>query len=128
MLIIIALCTIISLAFATLVTAQPDTQPLDLRISWTRPTHNTDGTVLTDLAGYYICLSLSEPIPADFPTRDRALMTETCTVVVDITVLDAEAAEHSIQVPVNSEDILYARIAAYDTSGNESDYSDEVCI
>lgn len=73
-------------------------------VSWTPPTTRTDGTALTDLAGYRICYGTS-----------AASMTQT------IDVKDITAA--SYVVANLSAGTWYFAVKAYTTTGEESSLS-----
>ena len=77
-------------------------------ISWTAPTLNIDGSPLTDLAGYKIYYG-----PA---TNDYS---EGSINVGLTTSYDTQALSAGYYCFV---------VVAYDTSGNESTYSDELCV
>lgn len=77
------------------------------KLSWDPPTTNADGTLLTDLAGYKIYYGTSSG---------------TYTEMVEIT--DPQKNEYTIEnfTPAT----YYFAVTAYDTAGNESDFSNEV--
>ncbi|HEX7034414.1 MAG TPA: fibronectin type III domain-containing protein [Pseudomonadales bacterium] len=75
-------------------------------MSWQAPTHNTDGTPLTDLAGYRIYYGLTGRNYTD-----------------QLPVSAASATSYSLSLP--SGDYYFAMTAA-DADGVESDYSNEV--
>jgi len=77
----------------------------DVSLSWDAPTTNEDGTPLTDLAGYTVYYGI-----------ESANYTENIDVgnVLTYTVTNL------------SDGTYYFAVTAYDTSGNESDYSNEV--
>lgn len=80
-------------------------------LSWEAPTTNADGTALTDLAGYKVYYGkasgayteIKDVGPTDTPGTP------------EYTVADLESGSH-----------YYFAITAYDTSGNESNFSEEV--
>jgi hypothetical protein len=74
-------------------------------LSWIAPTTNEDGTPLTDLAGYKIYYGTS---PGSYNNH--------------ITVHNTTSYTISNLAP----DMYYFTIVAYDTSGNESNYSNEM--
>ncbi len=78
-------------------------------LSWTAPTTNTDGTVCTDLAGYNVYLHSG--------TLYSKLTSTTATSWTD----------DNISVPNNTVLKRCYAVTAFDTSGNESGYSNEVC-
>lgn len=104
------------------------TQPLELRITWTAPTTNADGSPLTDLAGYTLCLNVGVPIPADLDGTDTGALAAACTAVIRITDPAAIAREHTLSVPVKTENTLYARIAAFDDRDNMSVFSNQTSV
>ena len=77
----------------------------DITLSWDAPTTNADGTPLTDLAGYKIYVSKSPGLYADSIDVGNVL-TKTLMNFCEGT--------------------YYFVATAYDTSGNESAYSNEV--
>ena len=94
------ICLIIALlAFSRI------TWAADITLSWDAPTSNADGTPLTDLAGYKIYVSKVPGVYAD-PIDVGNVLTKTLTNFCEGT--------------------YYFVATAYDTSGNESAYSNEV--
>jgi hypothetical protein len=86
----------------------------DLTVICTTPTTNSDGSALTDLAGIYIYFRT-----ASTPTYPAA---PTATIVTSTTNTDV-----SYKL-VTAQTVTYCAIAyAYDTSGNLSGPSNEVC-
>ena len=85
------------------VISPPDARSVTL--SWIAPTTNEDGTFLTDLAGYKIYYGTS---PGSYSNHITVHNTTSYTIS---------------NLPPN---IYYFTITAYDTSGNESNYSNEV--
>ena len=79
------------------------TKPLIL--TWDAPTTNADGTPLTDLAGYKIYYGTSSG---------------SYTTTVDAGNVT------TYNVPALPSGTYYFAVTAVDTSGNESDYSNEV--
>lgn len=77
----------------------------DVTLTWQSPTTNSDGTPLTDLAGYKIYVSKASGVYADAINAGNVL-TKTLTNFCEGT--------------------YYFVATAYDTSGNESAYSNEV--
>lgn len=75
-------------------------------LSWTPPTKNTDGTDLTDLAGYYIHIGTSS---GDYSS------------VIEVRQNDI----NSFLVEDLAEGTWYFALSAFDTSGNESEKSNE---
>ena len=76
-------------------------------LSWDPPTTNVDGTSLDDLAGYKIYYGTSSG---------------NYTGMIDIT--DPQKSDHTIENLASGT--YYFVATAYDTSGNESDFSNEV--
>jgi hypothetical protein len=74
-------------------------------LTWIAPTTNDDGTPLTDLAGYKIYYGTS---PSSYSNH--------------ITIGNT----NSYSISNLSSNMYYFTIVAYDTSGNESNYSNEV--
>jgi trimeric autotransporter adhesin len=74
-------------------------------IFWDAPTTNADGTVLTDLAGYRIYYGTS---PGDYPSN------------IDVGNVTTYVFSNL------AAGTYYLVITAYDTSGNESSYSNEI--
>lgn len=77
-----------------------------LTLSWTAPTENTDGTPLTDLAGYKIYRSSTEGGPY--------------TMHADVP--DPEALDYVLDLPAG---LYYFVATAYNEAGTESEYSGE---
>jgi hypothetical protein len=73
-------------------------------LSWTAPTHNTDGTPITNLAGYHIYYGVS-----------ASAMTSTITV--------ADAAETSYVVGGLAPGTYYFAVVAYNSAGMDSSKS-----
>ena len=82
-----------------------DTGNSSATLSWDAPTTNTDGTELTDLAGYKVYYGTSPG------TYDSIIDAEDVTTY---TITDLSAATY------------YFAVTAYDEIGNESGYSNEV--
>ena len=76
-----------------------------LSATWTAPTTNTDGSPLTDLAGYRVYLGLR---PATYTT-----------------VTDVGLTTQAILGDLQGATTYYLAATAYDTSGNESRFSPE---
>jgi len=74
-------------------------------LSWDTPTNNTDGTELTDLAGYKVYYGTSSGV------YDNVIDVADVTTY---TLTDIAPATY------------YFAVTAYDELGNESDYSNEV--
>ena len=82
-----------------------DTGNSSATLSWDAPTTNTDGTELTDLAGYKVYYGTSSGVYDN---------------VIDV-------AEGTTYTLTNiSPATYYLVVTAYDEGGNESDYSNEV--
>lgn len=92
---------------ATMVVNRESTGKGSVTLSWNAPTERTDGTALTDLAGYRIYYGrMSEVYDYEIDVESPGILTY---VVEDL-------------VPGE----WYFVAAAYDSDGNESDYSNEV--
>jgi hypothetical protein len=94
--------------------AQPTAHTVTL--TWDPVTTNTDGTPVTDLAGYKFYMR-SSPIP---DSGDKAALVATVLSTAIETTIDISLADFP--------DKAYLRAAAYDVSGNESALSNEVMI
>ncbi len=98
---LISLCLLILLVGFNLCEAA------DVTLSWTPPTTNVDGTPLTDLKGYKIYTSNVHGVYDKLKAIDVGnVVTSTLTNFC--------------------EGLYYFVATAYDTSGNESSYSNEV--
>jgi hypothetical protein len=106
-----------------MVMAQP-TKTIVLESTWSAPTTNADGTPITDLQGYHMCISLN-PIPADL-TVDQ--MSTVCLVSLDIPDAVQESSLDEVILNVPTAGTIYVRVNAYDTSGNQSVFSDEASV
>ncbi|HEX7041604.1 MAG TPA: fibronectin type III domain-containing protein [Trueperaceae bacterium] len=93
--------------------AQPSEEPtLDVTLTWTAPTQNTDGSPLTDLVGYRIYYGTSEGGP--YPNV--------------VSVMDAGATQYIVTGETLSENTTYCFVAtAVNAAGLESQYSNEAC-
>ncbi len=80
-------------------------------LTWTAPATNTDGTPLIDLAGYNVY------------THSGSLYTKIASTSSSTTTY----ADSSITVPNNTTITRCYVVTAFDTSNNESAYSNEVC-
>ena len=78
---------------------------IGIPLSWDVPTTNSDGTSLTDLAGYTIYYGTAS---GDYSQSINVGNVTTYTV------------------PISIGGTYYFAVTAYDTTGNESDYSNEV--
>ena len=113
---------ILILAFLTapVFAACPDPLPTDtLCVEWVAPTENTDGTPLTDLAGFEAYLNVGGPV--DPATAQR----------IDIPDPLADTlVESTVSIPspgiAGGEVDVYVRMTAYDDDGNVSELSNEV--
>ena len=84
------------------------TQPKTM-LCWTNPTTNTDGTPLTDLAGHIMYCGANT---ATYPiTYDMPVPTQECVTFAEIGLPNG---------------VNFCAVTSYDTSGNESGYSNEV--
>lgn len=79
----------------------------DAVLTWTAPTQNTDGTALTDLAGFTIYMGTVAGGP--YP----------------VTVTINDPLETSLTVPNLSEGTYFFVSTAFNTGGLESDFSNE---
>lgn len=79
---------------------------INATVTWTAPTSNADGTSLVDLAGYHLYYRHSDDVYS-VPVR-----------VGNTTSYTVSAAG----VPAGT---YYFAVTAYDSDGNESDYSEE---
>lgn len=87
----------------------------DVRLTWDAPTTNEDGTPLTDLAGYKIYWGgVSRGINTAPPTGYPATNVRDVGNVVTYTMTGFTDGD------------WWFSVTAYDTSGNESRYSNEV--
>ncbi|HXX57181.1 MAG TPA: fibronectin type III domain-containing protein [Thermodesulfovibrionales bacterium] len=94
------------IAFASLILHVPAAHSAQVTLSWVAPTTNDDGTSLTDLAGYkvyYGTVSRNYPQVADV----KSVTSYTVPNLADGTT-------------------YYFAVSAYDATGNESGYSNEV--
>ena len=83
---------------------------VEISINWTAPLRNTDGTIITDLAGFRVFYGTSSrQYSSDFPI---ASATQTSTVF------------NVLRIPSGST--VFVTMTALDRSGNESAYSNEV--
>jgi hypothetical protein len=76
-----------------------------VRLSWIKPTTNTDGSALTDLAGFYIKYGTSS---GNYSSSVDA----------------GNSTSYEVQLPTSSK--YYLTVVAYDSYGNESIPSNEV--
>lgn len=83
---------------------------------WDPPTTNMDGSVVNDLAGYKIYWGTSPGVYSNIVTAPVCL---NCPIPI------AGATERSC-VALSPGTTYYFAVTAYDTVGNESDYSNEV--
>jgi len=83
-------------------------------MSWNAPTKNTDGSLLTDLAGYKVY----------YGTSSGHYTGSIKVIGKNSTSISAATLTSSVPAPGT----YYIVVTAYDTSGIESDYSNEVNI
>lgn len=102
---------IIALSLPLLSLSHPDTWAADAPLSWNSPTTNTDGTPLTDLAGYKVYYGTTS---SAYTQMVNVEMTSTPTTPT-YTVTNLAAGS-----------TYYFAVTAYDSSGNESRFSNEV--
>jgi len=82
----------------------------DVQLAWDAPTTNSDGTVLTDLGGYFIYCSKTD---GDYSTPFCKIdVGNVLTALIDVDMGEGESA--------------YFVATAYDLTGNESAFSNEV--
>jgi hypothetical protein len=86
----------------------PDLTWQDAQLTWTAPTHNEDGTPLTDLAGFMVYYGTVDGGP--YPTG--------------IQIVDETATTHTITGL--AEGTYYFVSTAYNSAGVESDFSNQV--
>ncbi|NOZ69431.1 MAG: hypothetical protein GXP46_09380, partial [Deferribacteres bacterium] len=79
----------------------------DVTLTWTPPTTNADGTPLTDLAGFKVYYGTASG---------------NYSQVIDVN--DPNQTQYQVTGLTNGQTYYFA-VTAYDTSGNESDYSNE---
>ncbi len=83
-------------------------------LAWDATTKNADGSLLTDLAGYRMYMAFA-PITSKADAKMIAeVPADQTNTTVDVGALPEPGA------------VVYFRATAYDTSGNESDFSNEV--
>ena len=97
---------VLVLVISGIVMALPAT-PNPTTISWTAPTLNTDGTPLTDLAGYKIYYGTATGVYGT-PKDVGNVMT------------------YPISSVVTTKGTYFLVVTAYNTAGDESDYSNEL--
>lgn len=83
------------------------TVSLAATLSWSPVTTNTDGSELTELAGYRVHYG-----------------TESGNYTVSVDIADPTAAS-AVIANLQAGTIYYFAVTAYDTSGNQSEYSNE---
>lgn len=101
----------ITLFMASVSFGLPTQQPTGL--TWVAPLTNADGSVYIDQGGFYVYYATAS---GDFADTRRFQITDP----TDINVLFSEIT--GMDNPAG----VYFAVTAYDTSGNESDYSNEV--
>lgn len=104
----IFMVSLIILTLSSLVFALPAKQSTTL--SWTAPTTNADGTPLTNLGGYKIYYSTTPGGYTNPQSKDIGNVLTTTTQAVT----------------GSSTTVYYFVVTAYNTAGNESDFSNEV--
>ena len=77
-----------------------------IRISWTAPTENVDGSILTDLVGYRIYYGAESRTYSD-----------------TVELMDPRATSYALDL---SSGDYHVAMTAIDADGNESAYSNEV--
>ena len=77
---------------------------------WDAPTTNTDGSPITDLKGYKVYYSQTSGVYSDIKSND----------VGNVTTISIKTVIGQLK------DLYYFVVTAYDLSGNESDFSNEV--
>lgn len=87
----------------------PDPVVLNADLSWTAPTLNTDGSPLTDLAGFIVYYGLTQGGP--YTTEEQ---------------INDPAAVGLITQDISPDGMYYFVVTAFDSSGNESAFSNEV--
>jgi uncharacterized protein YceK len=81
------------------------------KLEWDAPTTNEDGTPLTDLKGYKLYYGPSSGNYTGFIDVRR----------------DTTSVKIATILKLTKSDTLCFAVTAYDTLGNESDYSNEIC-
>lgn len=79
-------------------------------ITWEAPTTNTDGTELTDLAGYYLYHGIASD---DYYEK------------IDLGAMICPLGKCDLNYPITGNETHYFRATAYNTSGYESDKSNQ---
>ena len=99
---------------------------LKVTLEWPAVSENTDGTPITDLAGYKICQSAqSIPETPPYPTSPTDPAIVDCSQIVNETKTTGKVQVQ--RVPCNTPELgCYFRVRAFDTHGNESTLSNEV--
>lgn len=83
---------------------------VEIDINWVAPTHNTDGSLVDDLAGFYVYYGrASGAYDAQYEIPNPLQTSDTFSV---LNVLNGES--------------IYVVMTAYDAAGNVSAYSNEV--
>lgn len=100
-LIVLFICLLVGTAMGASVT-----------LSWTAPVTNTDGSALIDLAGYNVYSSTTGSAGPFLKTASTTTTTTTYTT--------------TFSVPNNTYITYWYTVTAFDTSGNQSDYSNIV--
>lgn len=104
---------------STTTLAPPDTTAT---LTWNAPTTRSDGAVLTDLAGYKVYYGTA---PGNYGTLIEKPLGNEGLSCQDLT--DRTQCTYTVGiVEVLASGTYYFVVTAYDTSGNESDFSSEV--
>lgn len=83
----------------------------DTTVSWDAPTTNADGSTLTDGAGYWLYFASVSKGQSNLQRYEITDWSQTSVLFIDI--------------PTITTTDIFLRVTAYDTSGNESDWSNE---
>lgn len=97
----------------------PAVSPQTLLVTWEAPTKNADGSDLTDLSSYRLYYGLT--------SRGAATTPGEFTYESSVDINDAAATSFSLPAPDPGE-TYYFSLTAIDTSGNESDFSEEASL
>ena len=95
----------VTVAAASLHLGVPTAQAATASLSWTAPTTHTDGTALTNLAGYKLCTGTTSGSYSQ--------------------VLDVGKVTSYSLTSLNDATTYYFAVTAYDTAGNTSGYSNQ---
>lgn len=83
----------------------------DTQTCWTAPITNMDGSILTDGAGYYLYFAPTSDGQSDLQRYQVTDWSQTCVAFADMTTMTAAD--------------IYLKVTAYDTSNNESGWSNQ---